>query len=723
MLMNEPPGSRNAPLARFGAANLVTTVRAGGVAFVALLIGQPIEPATAVWAIVVSSAVTALDGLDGWLARRTGQTSNFGARFDMEVDALLILVLAILAWRHDKAGAWVILSGLLRYLFIAGGAIWVWLERRLPPSRRRQATCVVQIATLIVVMLPSVTPPLSTALAAGGLAVLAFSFLIDVEWLWRHRSSIPIRAPGLQSRPRASLLAALFLLNASLTFGNVWPTPAIRWQGELSLELALLVLLILAAGRRARTISPALIGWLSALWIVLIVGHYGDVTAPALYGREINLYWDLRYIPDVVAMLVRVAPNWLVMLIAASALTIAYVVFRIVRWALMRLAVAAREQSERRMLEALLGIVFALFGLQKIAGVPPLPRFANLVVATYAHQIPLALTALTGSSSLPASPSMDSNLARVAGADLIVLFVESYGAITFDRPEYDERLTPSRAALDSAIHETGREVVSAFVESPTFGGGSWLAHLSLLSGVEVRGPDTYARLMTEKRETLVTTFARKGYRTIAVMPGLSERWPEGAFYKFDEIYGSQRLDYRGPPFGWWNLSDQFAIAKFDALEVNRPARQPLFVFFPTVSTHTPFTPTPPYQPDWNRILTDTPYEQKELDRAWDETPDWLNLGPGYVNAVAYAYTSIAGYLRLRADRDFVLILIGDHQPPAAVSGENARWDVPIHVIASRRAILESLRAHGFQTGLRPSGPSLTRMHALVPILLSALGSG
>jgi hypothetical protein len=111
-----------------------------------------------------------------------------------------------------------------------------------------------------------------------------------------------------------------------------------------------------------------------------------------------------------------------------------------------------------------------------------------------------------------------------------------------------------------------------------------------------------------------------------------------------------------------------------------------------------------------------------LERAWDKTPDWLNLGPGYVDAMTYAYTTLAGYLRLRADRDFILILIGDHQPPAAVSGLHARWDVPMHVIASRPEVLERLRHRGFQPGLRPSGPALVRMHAMLPILLDVFGS-
>ena len=88
--------------------------------------------------------------------------------------------------------------------------------------------------------------------------------------------------------------------------------------------------------------------------------------------------------------------------------------------------------------------------------------------------------------------------------------------------------------------------MSAFVESPTFGGSSWLAHITLLSGVEIRSHDANALLMSEKRDTLVTDFKQHGYRTVAVMPGLWQNWPEGTFYGFDDIYGGERLDYQGP---------------------------------------------------------------------------------------------------------------------------------------------------------------------------------
>ncbi len=174
------------PFTRFGAANQITTVRALLVSLVVSLIGEPSLPAIAASAAAASLVVTLLDGVDGWLARRHRIASDFGARFDMEIDALLILALSILAWRFQKAGAWVVLSGVLRYAFVAAGAQWTWLNAPLPASRRRQAICVLQIVALTVAIVPAIPPAISAPLAAVALGALAVSFLVDTLWLWRR---------------------------------------------------------------------------------------------------------------------------------------------------------------------------------------------------------------------------------------------------------------------------------------------------------------------------------------------------------------------------------------------------------------------------------------------------------------------------------------------------------------------------------------------------------
>ena len=521
------------------------------------------------------------------------------------------------------------------------------------------------------------------------------------------------------------LACGLALLNLSLTFSNVWPTLGIRLTGDLSVELAVVALSLVLAWRWIETRSRGTLRWLPALWVVLIVGRYADVTARSLYGRDINLFWDLRHMPNVGAMFSAVADPWLRIGIIAGLLIIPVAMYAVSRWALARLVVATFDARGRGVLGVAAGGVL-LLGVAQVVGArtPGDLQFSAPVTPAYAEELSELVYEMSGAGvrSLGPPPSMSSDLSRVDGADVFVVFLESYGMVSWDRPEFSAELVDARTRLTADIRETGRSVVSARVESTTFGGESWLSHISLLSGTEVRDPGTNKRLMAQERDTLVKAFGRRGYRTVAVMPGLQRAWPQGAFYGFEEVYDLARLDYRGPSFGWWDLNDQFALARIDALEIAAQPRRPVFVFFPTVTTHAPFVPTPPYQPDWARMLTPSPYDDVDLDRAWSDYPDWLNLGPSYVKALAYAYRTVGGYLRLRSERDVVLVLVGDHQPPALVSGEGASWDVPVHIVASRPAVLGRLLRHRFVDGLVPPSQTVARMDTLLPILLDAFGT-
>lgn len=520
-----------------------------------------------------------------------------------------------------------------------------------------------------------------------------------------------------------ALIASLVFLDASLTFHNAWPTPSVGWSGELSVELAACILgLALFQTWKGSPTRRAIRG-LAAVWLLLAIGRYIHVTAPALWGREINFYWDLPFVPDVAAMLARAARPVVVAGAVAGTLLALALLYLALQRAIRVISDAMSRPRPRHILAIAAGAAVVLFAGQQLrARAPILPRFSTPVTHTYARQVRFVIEAVSGARTLPASPSFSSDLSLVEGADMLLFFLESYGAVTFERPEFKGVLAGSRAALEAAIRQRGRHVVSAYVESPTFGGSSWFAHLTLLSGITVGDPDTNALLMTARRDTLPAAFARRGYRAVALMPGLWYPWPEGSLYGFSEIYNGDRLTYRGPPFGWWSLPDQFTLARLDELELNRHARSPVFVFFPTVTTHAPFSPTPPYQPDWSRMLTARPFDEGDVERAYEQEMDWMNLGPSYVRSVSYAYRMLAGYLSVRETRDFVMILIGDHQPPALVSGEGAPWDVPVHIIASRSMLLDRLRARGFRSGLTPERPTLGPMQSLLPILLEAFGN-
>ena len=544
------------------------------------------------------------------------------------------------------------------------------------------------------------------------------------------------RVPGCrppQAAPRdaartvvawVAVAVALLLLNLSLTFRNVWPTLAIRPTAEVSPDLAFAVVGIACLRWWMGRVSVRIQRGVAVAWVLLLAGRYVDVTTRALYGRDVNPYWDLRHVPSVGAMFATVAEPWQMALFLGTAVAAPLAGYLAARWCFGQLARAVAAPAGGRLLGIAAGLAAALFAAEQ-AGWRPMERlrFADPVSSAYAREAYELAYEMSGAgvAALGPPPLLRSDLSRVAGADVFLVFMESYGAVSWERPAFVEGLAASRAELAADIRETGRDVLSARVESTTFGGESWLAHISLLTGTEVREDRSNVRLMAQERDTLVTVFQRGGYRALAIVPGMLVAWPEGAFYGYDEIYDHDRLDYRGPPFGWWSINDQYALARVDRLEIEPRDRTPRFVFFSTLSTHAPFTPAPPYQADWARVLSTEPYDDDVLYAAWSEQPDWLNLGPSYVQALRYAYATVGGYLRLRGDRDLVMILVGDHQPPALVSGEGASWDVPVHVIAGRPALLDRLRDHGFADGLPPGGTTLARMDTLLPLLLDAFG--
>lgn len=179
---------------RFGYANLVTAIRAALVSLVAATVffADNLEGIEALGWTLVALVVTALllDGIDGYLARRFNQASELGARFDMEVDAFLILILSVAAFMLGKAGLWVLLIGLMRYLFVAAQHMTDRLNGELPPSFRRKLVCVIQVAALCVILAPIATVPWSTAIAGFALLSLVYSFAVDVFYLLRTGSDV-----------------------------------------------------------------------------------------------------------------------------------------------------------------------------------------------------------------------------------------------------------------------------------------------------------------------------------------------------------------------------------------------------------------------------------------------------------------------------------------------------------------------------------------------------
>ncbi len=168
----------------FGPANRVTLGRATLVGGVTALVADSFQDSPPVSLFVGLTAVALiLDGVDGKVARRTGTSTPLGARFDMEVDAFLILVLSV--YVSMAMGPWVLLIGGMRYVFVAAARVWPWLTAPLPPSTARKTVAALQGVLLLLAgaaLLPHVVNVGVVVLALG---LLVWSFGRDVLWLWR----------------------------------------------------------------------------------------------------------------------------------------------------------------------------------------------------------------------------------------------------------------------------------------------------------------------------------------------------------------------------------------------------------------------------------------------------------------------------------------------------------------------------------------------------------
>lgn len=174
----------------FGWANRATLLRATLVVVLLALVPWLDQLGNWLWGYAVMALLAlVLDGVDGKLARATGNNTVFGARFDMELDALFILGLSLAVLVLGKAGPWVLALGLMRYAFVAASWFWPWLNGPLPESFRRKTVCVWQIVTLMVALLPPVPDGFANLTLATALVLLGWSFLVDIRGLYQRRYS------------------------------------------------------------------------------------------------------------------------------------------------------------------------------------------------------------------------------------------------------------------------------------------------------------------------------------------------------------------------------------------------------------------------------------------------------------------------------------------------------------------------------------------------------
>jgi len=316
----------------------------------------------------------------------------------------------------------------------------------------------------------------------------------------------------------------------------------------------------------------------------------------------------------------------------------------------------------------------------------------------------------------PALPP-GSTLGPLAGHDLYLIFFESYGAVLLDSPSLAAEARPAIQAFGARLEAAGLHLRSARIASPTYGGGSWLAHGSVDAGAWLDTQRRYDLVSGTTRLTWAGLMRANGFETIDLMPGLEFPLAHQDFWGFDRVIGADDLHYDGPWFGWFGIPDQFTLEWLAHRE--RAPGKPLFAQIVLVSSHLPFAPVPP-KLAWGDIAH--PKGRADLVQAAETGPDWTRLGPAYLASIGYDLDVLADWIPTVTANGGVVILLGDHQPPALIGAASPSRDVPIHVIARDPALLGAIAGEGFTEGAVPTGSAGT-MGDLLGRFVTGLSDG
>ena len=529
---------------------------------------------------------------------------------------------------------------------------------------------------------------------------------------------------SLLGRVVTGLAAVLVLavLVAPTETGHLQPAGFLRVPVEALLGAALVLAL---PARPRRWVAGVLGVALGALAVVKVI----DVGFFAVLDRSFDPLLDWGFLEAGVVFLTSSMGRPAALGAVAGAVVGALVVLTLVALSVRRLAgVAVRHQARARPVVAILTVVWAVCAVSGVQIVPQVPVAAHVTVDRLAQM----RAGLADSETFAAQMIMDpfgatppsSLLTALRGKDVVIAFVESYGRTAIEHPSLAAELGPRLDDGTDRLRAAGFESRSAYLTSPTAGGGSWLAQITLLSGLWVDNQHRYQALLATDRLTLTGAFQRAGWRTVGVMPGVILDWPEGSFFDYDRIYAAKDLGYRGPNFSFATMPDQYTLSAFERLERARADRPPLMAVIPLISSHAPWNPVPP-SVDWSDVGDGSGYGA--VPGAGDPADVVLGRDPArvradYAHAIGYTIDTVVSYVETYGDGDLVVVLLGDHQPAPVITGEGASRDAPITVITRDPAVLARIAEWGWSSGLNP-GPAapVWRMDAFRDRFLTAFG--
>jgi len=330
---------------------------------------------------------------------------------------------------------------------------------------------------------------------------------------------------------------------------------------------------------------------------------------------------------------------------------------------------------------------------------------------------------LHGSDPEASVPASDL-LTGLRGKDVIIAFVESYGQVAVRGTSFSPGIDAALRRDNASLARAGWSTQSAWLTSPGFGGISQLAHSTLQSGLWVNTEQRYAELVTSRRFSLSDAFNKAGWRTVSDSPEDDVAWPPGThFYHYDQLYDRRNVGYRGPAFSYASMPDQYTMAAFQRL-VLAPTRKPVMAEIDLVSSHYPWAPLPTMVP-WNKIGNGSIFDPMP---ARGQTRLSILSSPskerqGFATSIKYSLQVLTSWVTELNNPNLVLILLGDEQPAAPITGPGASHKVVISIVARDPSVFRQIASWRWQDGLVP-GPSapLEPMDAFRNQFLSAFST-
>ncbi len=446
---------------------------------------------------------------------------------------------------------------------------------------------------------------------------------------------------------------------------------------------------------------PIMAGILTLTTIIKVA----NVVALQGFGRPVAPLADLALVPTALGTLAM--NNRLIAIAAVAGAAVLVAAVAAATW--WALGVLGRISRGRVWLPVAAGLMVVTVALSFVTtGDPPI-AIGNAATSRLMRDQAVALEvylrdmrAFRHELEQPENPKTPALLSGLRGTDVLVVFIESYGRSALERAPYDAIVRPALDQSTQALTAAGFHASSAWLTSPTFGGESWLAHSTVTSGLPVTTDPRYRALINSNRSTLVGDFKRAGWRTTVVMPEITLPWPEIDFFGFDAVYTALNLGYRGPPFGYMTMPDQYVLHAFNTRELAKADRPPLMAEIALISSHIPWAPIPRMVP-WSDIGDGAIFATARTPKtAREEWADPARVPVIYAETLEYVLQAVTSFITTYGSDNTLVILMGDHQPMGFIAGEGASHQVPVHLIARDETLLRALDGGSWAAGMTPA---------------------